>query len=251
MNPIDSKTEVKGILADLSNPKKYVDVNTAKEYFALPFSKRTRETWWGDYYLLPHALKMNDGELDGDPPLCSEWDTFYKQIKKDFPVQSFFRVTVDDWFDTIKRRVERRYYDTRDWLFPRQRWLLKGLPNHWQDKRSLSVDALFKMIVHFVEVEDALNVIDWDSDSEHLTFKQGLVECYRWIKFGRPELLKQIDIELMENVEWRRLLYKTIGHNIEGYNAVYGPYDQLEKQLDDTDTEMCIWIIRNRAYLWT
>ena len=251
MDPIDSKPEVEGVLADLRNPKKYVGVNTAAEYFALPFSKRTRETWWGDYYLLPTALKMNDGELDGDLPLCSEWEAFYKQIKKDFPVQSFFRVTVANWIDSRQSRIRDRWYDLRDRLNPRQKWLLHDVPNHWSDKRTLSVTVLYTMIVHFVEDEDALNVINWDSDSEHLTFKQGLVECYKWIKAGRAELLKQIDTELMEGVKSRRHLYKTIGRNIEGYNAVYGPYDQLEKQLDDTDTEMCIWIIKNRAFLWT
>ena len=252
MSSQDSNDEVCKAIADLRNLKRYVTgVGTAKEYFALPFNNRTRRTWWGNYYLIPDSLKMNDGEIDGDLPFCSEWDAFYKQIKKDFPIQAFFRHTLTDWISSQWNGIDGRYRDVRDWLFPRQKWLLRDVPNHWSDKKWLSVAVLYTMIVHFIEDEDALNVVNWDSDPEHFAFKQGLIECYRWIKEGRTELLKQIDTELMEGVKSRRHLYKTIGHTIDGYNAVYGPYDQLEKQLEDTDTEMCIWIIKNRAFLWT
>ena len=256
MDPKNAKTEIENALADLASSK-YLqkDVRTAADYIALPRAERERKDWlWRRAYLVPNGLVMADGELTGDLPFCSEWDRFYDYVKKEYPVQAFFRVTVADWFDTIKRRVERRYYDTRDWLFPRQRWLLKGLPNHWQDKRSLSVDVLFKMIVHFVEVEDALNTINWESDPEHLAFKQGVVECYKWIKIGRTELTERISKELSEGVATRRKAAKEAGvhdHNIEWYNMVYGPHDQLEAQLEDTDTEMCVWIIKNRALLWT
>lgn len=256
MDPKDINAEVVAAIVDLKTAK-YLqkDVRTAADYIALPRSERERKDWlWRRAYLVPNGLVMADGELTGDLPFCSEWDRFYDYVKKEYPVQAFFRVTVSDWFDTIKRHVERRYYDTRDWLFPRQKWLLRDVPNHWSDKRSLSVTVLYTMIVHFVEEEDALNIINWESDPEHLAFKQGIVKCYKWIKTGRKELLEQIDREFTDGVKPRRKLCNVVGEgnrDINWYNTIYGPYDKLCSQLEDTDTEMCVWIIRNRAFLWT
>jgi len=235
----NAKTEYEAILADLASSKYlHKDVRTTADYIALPRAERERKDWlWRRAYLVPRGLIIGDGEGTGDLPFCSEWDRFYDYVKKEYPVQAFFRVTVSDWFDTIKRHVERRYYDTRDWLFPRQKWLLRDVPNHWS-----------------VEEEDALNIINWESDPEHLAFKQGLVKCYKWIKTDRKELLEQIDREFTDGVKPRRKLCNVVGEgnrDINWYNTIYGPYDKLCSQLEDTDTEMCVWIIRNRAFLWT
>lgn len=254
MDPKDIEKEVESALKDLRSSRYLATENrvgTTKDYFVLAFAKRTRKCWWGDYYLLPDSLAMNEGELTGDLPLCSEWDEFHRRIKKDFPIQAFFRITIADWFDTIQRRTGDRYRDVRNWLFPRQRWLMEGIPNHWMDKKTLSVDLLYKLVVHFVEVEDALNVINWDSDPETRTFKQGLIECYKWIKAGRPELMAQMETEMAGAAGRRQHLYKTNGHGMETYKAIYGSYDELEAHLEDMDTEMCVWIINNRQYLWT
>jgi hypothetical protein len=248
--------EIEHVRADLRDDKKYIatenQVSTSAAYFALPLDKRTRPHWlWRRSYLLPGGLAMNVDELDGSLPICSEWDEFFRRIHHDFPIQSFFRETVSRWFDFRRRSIKDRYYNIRNWMFPRQRWLYKGIPNHWQDKTSLSVDILYRMVVHFIEGEDALNVIDWESDPEHLEFRQGLVECYKWIKAGRSELMAQMENEMDVGVPSRRHLYSKETQPIATYTAIYGPYNELEVRLENTDTEMCVWIIQNRKYLWT
>ena len=227
-------------------------VKTTDEYTALHIEQREVPHWlWRRKYLTPYGLMMHDEELEGTRPICSEWDLFYKFIKTNYPIQYFFRETLPDAFSWVGRRISWKYYEIRDRMFPRQRWLLKKLPRHWQDKKSMSVDVLYAMIEHFIEIEDALNVINWESDPEHHTFKNGLIDCYKWIKTDRSELMEKMAKELNEGVPQRRRAYKTMGHTIDAYNVVYGPYNDMEKQLEETDTEMCIWIIKNRHFLWT
>lgn len=248
-------SDINKILTDDFNVYKKLDdklrnVNTVKDYIALPRPYRETRHWWGFSYIRPYALAMADGELEGDLPLCSEWTKFDEYVKKEYPVQAFFRVTVEDILNHCRHRFRERYWSTRDWFFPQQRWLTKGAPNHWQDKKTLVVDVLYRMIVHFVEVEKAMENVVYDDTPDHIEFKQGLVECYKWIKLGRGDLLLRIEKESSEAGKLYRRIRKSKENKMKSYELAYGALNQLEKQLEETDTEMCEWIVQNRIFLW-
>ena len=49
-----------------------------------------------------------------------------------------------------------RYSQIRDFIFPRNRWATKVIPNHWSDKTYLIPTFLFAAIVHFIEDEKGI-----------------------------------------------------------------------------------------------
>jgi len=216
-------------------------VQTANEYFNLhPSDREVRHWLWHKKYLMPYALKMNDGELTNDLPMFSEWRKFKSIIKKKYPIQSFFRETVYDFLHFEWYKIRERYWSVKRYIFPRHRWLTKQIPTDWQDKRTLIVDILYMMVVHYIEGEKALENVALDDTEEHIKFQQGLIDCYKWIKSGRNELQIRIDNELTT----------ASNSKIRDYHERYGKFDALETQMTETDTEFCNWIVNNREFLW-
>ena len=76
-----------------------VDVTSVSEYFALPKNKRT----WLGLYKLPTSLPV---EFFSNQP---GWNTFYREIKKQFPLQWVFRYWMLSFenpvFCTVKRII--------------------------------------------------------------------------------------------------------------------------------------------------
>ena len=217
-------------------------VLTADEYNKLPLGVREVPHWFRHKkYLMPYALKMNDGELTGELPLCNEWTKFNTSIKKNYPIQSFFRETAYDFLHFQFYKMRERYWSIKHTIFPRQRWLTKQISSDWQDKRTLIVDVLYMMVVHYIEQEKVFDNIVLDDTDEHIKFSQELIECYKWIKHGRKELEIRIDKELTSASESKK----------SEYHEKYGELNKLEAQLEETDTEFCNWIVNNRQLMWT
>ena len=216
-------------------------VHTTAEYILLPHTDREAKHWlWHRKYLMPYGLSMVEGEFTGDLPMCSEWIKFNAWIKTQYPIQAFFRETVYDFLHFQWYKLRERYWAIKRFFFPRQRWLTKQIPNDWCDKRTLIVDILYMMVVHYIDGEKALENIVLDDTTEHLAFQQGLLECYKWIKFGRVELVAAIDKELTRASELK----------IRDYTEKYGELQKLETQLSELDTSYCNWIVDNREFLW-
>lgn len=141
-------------------------------------------------------------------------------------------------------------YEIRDFFFPRQRWLMKNVSNHWCDKVELIPIVLFEILVNFVEEE--MGIVSWDWQEEvNLGYtsqeyadkvkqvEKEIYDVYNYIKVTRPKLQKALDNS-----------YPPIG--TEGsYKELYAETCSLETKLEDLDEWAMNSIIKNRQYLWT
>lgn len=144
------------------------------------------------------------------------------------------------------------YHKLNTFLFPRQRWLTKKIPNHWSDKDYLIDVVLFESIVHFWENEkggesleyqfhpDAYNGNFGDDDC----LKARLLQCrlvhdelkaaYEWAK-ERPNQMKKFE----EMIEFR-----------DGKKPDYAASHVFEQAMQDKDDIAAQAIVKYRRYMW-
>lgn len=219
----------------------YVLVSSVEEYFALPKEKRER---FG-LYRLPYALPWER---------CPEtskmgWDEFYCRIKKQYPVQYFFRV----WLFGFDNPVCVVYYKYFYWpflefkrafkywlnpLYPRWR---ASLPRHkGADISELLVTSNFALIRDFYWEEVVDGIVDWESESEHKIFYDKLIEYVQWIEETLPKLEEDHTKSL------------SAASSKEGdYYTKYEETIKIEKEKYDKETEILTWCISNRNFFWS
>jgi hypothetical protein len=155
-----------------------------------------------------------------------------------------------------KFNIKHNYYKIHDFLFPRQKWLMKNIKNSWMDKTSIIPQVLFNCIIDFIEEEKALTIIDWDIDEDGKKFRLEMIECYNWAKTERAQLDKQMWAAYPEITPERKLFKKLDNGNYEyipskkTYEEEYGEVDRLEKLINETDTKWLTWLVINRDKLW-
>jgi len=209
---------------------KYVSVASYEEYVKLPRYKRTFLLFW--YFpALFHPKGATAMDFLGKKEDREAIDTF---LKYKFPIQYYFR-------NNLYYKVWRGYDKLCYALNPRQKWLVKQIPNEWTDKVTLIRDINFAMVVHFVDGEKCFEYTDYvNSGDHHAKFARELLECYWYIKNRRPDLEKQY---------WDA--YPKDGEYTGDYIKDYAEVNRLEKELDDQDTRWLSWIANNRKYFWT
>lgn len=174
-----------------------------------------------------------------------------------------------------------KYWEVRDWIFPKQRWLYKTIPNHWTDKCELTWICLSEMLVHFVEKEDGLESI-WGEqylNDDHISdeyrsirepIRKELEQAYEYIKTDRAILQKELDAAYPTAINGGCMLDRIVPHLTEdgteihgwkmksceemygmSYEKAYAEVNRLEKLITDRDTECMMIIVKNREYLWT
>ncbi len=174
-----------------------------------------------------------------------------------------------------------QWWNFRDRISPKQKWLYSKIPNHWCDKVELTWICLSEMLVHFVEKEEGLESIwgeRYTSDpsmseiykSSREPVRKELESIYEYIKTDRPLLQKELDGSYPKPIDGDGIVDrfipileedgKTVKHytmkSVEeiygmSYEQAYGEVHRLEKLIEDKDTEAMIGIIKNRQYLWT
>jgi hypothetical protein len=214
-----------------NNPfTKYVEVSSYDEYVKLPRYKRTFLLFW---YLRPlfHPTGASALEFLGKKKDRNAIDTY---LKYRFPVQYYLREKL--YYKAIIAYDKLCYA-----LNPRQKWLIKQIPNEWNDKVTLITDINFAMIVHFVDEEKCFESTDYAGSSPaHAQFARELKECYNYIKIRRPILQEKHQNSYPDE------------ENMTGdYSVDYAETHRLEKEIDDQDTKWLTWIVTNRAFLWT
>lgn len=131
-------------------------------------------------------------------------------------------------------------------FFPRNRWVMSGIPREWRDLDFIFEEVLFAGIIHYIEEEDALNsVVFTKKESDKL------MEIYNWAKYGRKELENKIsDSYPPFGTDY---IFGKIAQNEtrKRYDELYGEVNRLEKLLIDTNSKHLIWLIKNRGRLWT
>jgi hypothetical protein len=222
--------------------KKYIKVSSVKEYFALP--KKERE--WHGWYLKPYALPS---ELFS--PKEEGWETFSKLIRKEYPIQGWFR----EWFLStdnfvyreivfFKMRARDRWYNLRRFIFTDVPRFRKSWPR-WQYKDICSaiVDCNFALICDFYHEEVVDGVVDWQADPEHQAFFNWLSESVFFIEFLLPRLEEKA----------RLALHGAVNDKREGvpYEVKYKEMEELEKRIKSETDAILKKMIDFREYFWT
>ena len=138
-----------------NNPfDRYRTVTSIEEYDKLPLRQKHTFLFW-----------YNDPMLRGDGSSATlilgrkkDREALVKYMKRKYFIQYPLRQ-----FGFIAGIRLGRYWDNLCYfLNPRQKWLIKKIPNSWCDKTGLIPIVNFAMVIDFVEGEDALNVTDWE-----------------------------------------------------------------------------------------
>lgn len=219
---------------------KSANVHTLEEYFLLPKAERE---WYG-FYMRPYALEwdfMDD---------CKGWTAFYNKIRKEYPLQWFFREWLFSYENPIYRvfsNIRHSFWDLKYAVknfinpnFPRWR---NTLPRHkYADASSLIVEANFNLILDFYYGEVVDGCVDWQSDDKHSTFYNELKMNVEWIETGRKTHQEKIEEALSMSFKDKAK---------EDHNERYKMYDELNTQLEDRETAILKWMITNRGFFWS
>lgn len=151
----------------------------------------------------------------------------------------------------MKYKIERIITNIKTFFNPRQKWLIKKIPNHWMDKDGLIELVLFECLIHYVEQEVGLqDKLDWDEELKNGFISEEYVanvksidgrlrEAYDYVKYERPKLQKALDDSYPE-------------FDAKGtYEELYGETNRLEQEICSKDTKAMQTIVELRQYMWT
>jgi len=205
---------------------------TTEEWLKLNRSERAPRKWYWPtgWYEAPFALMIND------------WDNWEKHIKKEYPIQYWLREN----FQYTFRRFYNSVKDLKNKIInPRQKMRNALFTSKWVDLVELVPQFHFQAIIEFVENEKAFEKIVWDDSLNPKTTEAGikLKEYYNYVKIVRPFLLEKLS-QAYEKA------YENVEITAELNDSRYKEVDEIEKQIKAKDTELCIWVIQNRDFLW-
>lgn len=195
------------------NNNKYVDVNSADEYFLLP--RKQREHYF--MYKLPYSLPVKIGDLMG-----GEWSKFYKSIKRKYPIQYFFREVLFPFIERHYRNVRRAL---REIFTPANAEIRAKIPRHYCDIASLIEDINFQLIVSFKKEADN-GMVDWNGTEGHKEF-------YNWLH-ETAKTVSQIPSMEDELLDFSNEEYK-----------------QKHEELEKLKEKILIEMVKYRHYFWT
>lgn len=240
----------------------YIKVNSLKDYKNLPIEKRTKKFVFIHWYIKPYALPIDFvAELSGDSD--QGWSGFQKFVKREFPIQSFFRETLPDfWLNT---KVWLKFYRLKDFYYNYIKTIWNPCNNNgrkvfrrqYQDLSQNLIAANFAIVRDLVEQKSEYGGIknlyaDYlanpefseneqliDVDQKWHNFRQQLFNCYKYITVKRPVLLQNIEDSFPE-----------LGAK-GSYEQLYGALNQAEAELEKQDSFWLNWIVSNRNFFWT
>lgn len=208
-----------------------INIKSVEEYFSLP--KKERE-YFG-FYKTPLFLPSEMFTLN-----VKGWGSFYEEIKKQYPIQWFFR----EWmfssenpiYFLLKIQCYMRYlnfkYAVQNFIkpsFPRWR---KTLPRHkYSDISEVFVDSNLNLILDFYHEEVSKGYIDWEYDESYKTFHSTLVSYVKWIEEEKVEISNKMDNCLLERQ--------------------FADYNNLEEIIKNKESEILKWFVDNRDFFWT
>lgn len=209
---------------------------------------------------------MNDSldnfDADEPDPTIEKFDWTTGRIFGGAPgtIRRFF---YDHKYDWGFKQLNNLYRYLNDLIYPKQKWMLRGVTRSWQDKPELLITVLSNFVIDFVEGERAFEVINW-GEAEELTEEWNKAKadcavaikaCYEFIKIERPKMIA--DIERIEHegafgsgdrFNWGEWNAKRVNMS---YDEIYPGLTNLENKLDELETLHFTNIIKYRAELWT
>ena len=156
----------------------------------------------------------------------------------------------------------RCWADIKCFFNPRQKWLIKKIPNHWCDKVDLIRIVLFESLVHYVDSEKCFEILCWGENEEDFKHygenwqkvvqekqeeKAKILKCYNYITKQRPQLSIDLDKAYPEfEIDDMLQVRKTIN-----YLETYGEVNRIEALIQKLDKETLSTILELRERLWT
>lgn len=146
------------------------------------------------------------------------------------------------------------YYKIKCFFRPKQKWLIKKIPNRWVDKDTLLEICVLESLKHFVEKEEGLEGLkeaqnDLNYSKEQREHEAKLLAMYHLATATLPYLNEQL------NQEWDKVEVLTLDQintsTKEDYERRYGKIDRLEEEIYNLKTKIMAWVIENRGSLWT
>lgn len=152
---------------------------------------------------------------------------------------------------TIPYKIRHIFDEIRWWWNPRQKWLIKKIPNSWVDKDTLWEICILEGIKHYVEQDGGLDFADSHKPCDYPEWQKEfdikVRFYYEMITKKLPELKRQME------EEWKKVPHfslKDINKKVD-YNKIYGKIDRLEKEIHDLKTEIMVWAVTDREKIWT
>lgn len=225
----------------------YIKTHSVDEFFSLP--KKERE-WYG-FYKKPLSLPL-DGFFFQQ---AKGWNAFYEIIKKEYPIQYFFR----EWLFSSDNPVVFSFKRFIQWplreakcaikLFLKpcyKRWR-KVLPRwKYSDAQHLLVESNFAILRDFYYEEVIDGFVDWNYDEFHKTFKSKIEEYVAWIEVKRNAFEEKMNDELSKAAK-----NKIIVDGKFDFETTYKVYNEMEKEFKEKETEILKWMIDNREMFWS
>ena len=153
----------------------------------------------------------------------------------------------DFWYSQVSSRLR-----------PRNKWLTKKIPRTWVDKDTILEIAVLESLKHYVEGEEALgkDMCHFESNQADPSFPEWQKEKDRSVKhYYELTTIKLPALEKELNEEWDKVPPTKFSNrnNVTklDYDTKYGKIDHLEKEIDDLQTEIMVWVVKNRNCLWT
>jgi hypothetical protein len=114
----------------------------------------------------------------------------------------------------------------------------------YRDLDSIIVEFCMQCVIEYVDREKCFDKITFEYSETVKIFAAQLKECHVYATKGRQEILDEIE-KAWEDVP---LMMSDIAQNkMEKYNKV----TELETKLEEADTQVCEWVVKNRRQLWT
>ncbi len=99
------------------------------------------------------------------------------------------------------------------------------------------------------EGEDCFNVLSTTNPPDQSEFMREVKRQYELTTQKLVSLQKELD------AEWDNVPHQTLADLNKGtkndYDRLYGNIDRLEKEIYDLQTEIMVWVVKNRNGLWT
>jgi hypothetical protein len=209
-----------------------VKVESVVEYFNLPEKERE---YFG-FYKIPHSLPFEFFSKEVG------WDNFNLQIKKNYPIQWFFRQFIFSYENPIYKFIDEYVKKPISNFFKSLILFLKPCCLNWRktlkryeysDVSELAVKSNFNLILDFYEQSFKFEKNHIDSNIKFFTELSSNVD---WIKKKRKEKISEITKHFLDSIVNEKNKDELI--------------DKLEKDLENKDTEILKWFIENRGYFW-
>jgi hypothetical protein len=198
---------------------------TAEEYISQGKEKTEKKVWFWPtgWYVAPYALGFR------------EWDKYYAYLSVQYPVQRFLRETYDDCYYSVGSNYRFIKRKIKNFLRHPRKEFRNAVFDKSGEIDMVEIIVLFHLgcVVELVEREKYLEHICSETEKE-IQFVKQLKEAYDYAKGGRQKLLDDIH-----------------NHALSLENDNFTAYIEMDKHLNECDTVLCDFVVKNREKFWT